>query len=334
MSKTKSLLVRMDKIGDLILSLGVDQHPEFQSRNVKWLVPDFTKFVVQASLPRRDFLAYSKKFSWKNFFALVSWLKKEKFDEAVFFQGEKWLLFALWWAGIPKRVGTKSSLWSYLFLNSSVRQKRSQVEMSEFEYNKDLVERGLGFSQEESLAPTVLSATASIQRDYLLQEFYVVHAGMGGSALNWSQEKYIDLIQKLIAKNKVVVLTGTEGDKKYLDKILKFTESLQSNLLVNEIGKLSGDELLKVLQEAKAVLAPSTGVLHLAASLKASSVGLYPPVRVQSIKRWGAYGEKVKNLAPSVECPEVFRCRGEACQYFPCMESMSPDYVLGELLND
>lgn len=324
----------MDKIGDLILSLGVDQHPELASREVHWLVPSFTQFILQASQPKRKFRTFDKSFSWKNFFELVRYLKSESFSEAVFFQGEKWILFALWWARIPVRVGAKSSLWSLLFLNKAIKQKRSQVQMSEFAYNQKLLEQGLSLSKVNLLEPTQLKAGVELQRDYLSKEYYVIHAGMGGSALNWSQEKYYSVIESLVGKNKLVVLTGTEADRPLIQKILDKIEEVKLPNVYIEVGKLSGSELLVVLEKAKAVLAPSTGVLHLAASLGAFSLGLYPPIRVQSIKRWGAYGQKVLNMAPAVDCPEVFHCRGEACQYYPCMESIAPEKVLGEMLND
>ncbi|MEC9282738.1 MAG: glycosyltransferase family 9 protein [Bdellovibrionota bacterium] len=324
----------MDKIGDLILSLGVDQHPDLRSREVHWLVPSFTQFILQASKPARNYFGFRKDFSWSNFFELVRYLKKQAFTEAVFFQGEKWILFALWWARVPVRVGAKSSVWSFLFLNRAIKQKRSQVHMSEFAYNQKLLEKGLNLLEQSLLEPTKLQSNVDLQREYLSEEYFVIHAGMGGSALNWSQEKYLNVIQSLTKENKLIILTGTEADRPLIQKILEEVENLNLKNVFIEVGKLSGAQLLLVLQKAKAVLAPSTGVLHLAASLAVKSIGLYPPIRVQSIKRWGAYGEKVVNLDPNVDCPEVFHCRGEACQYYPCMESIAPERVLGEMLND
>lgn len=324
----------MDKIGDLILSLGVDQHPDLQNREVHWLVPSFTQFILEASQPKRKYKAFPKEFRWKNFIDLVRYLRAESFHEAVFFQGEKWILFALWWARVPVRVGAKSSLWSLLFLNRAIKQKRSQVKMSEFAYNQKLLEQGLSISERSQLKPTMLKANSNLQRDYLAQKYYVVHAGMGGSALNWPQENYIQLIKRLDEENNTIVLTGTEADRPLISQILDAVEKFRLKNVYIEVGKLSGSELLAVLQNAQAVLAPSTGVLHLAASLGAKCIGLYPPIRVQSIKRWGAYGERALNIAPEVDCPESFHCRGKACQFYPCMESIAPEKVLGEMLND
>lgn len=327
--KKKILLVRMDKIGDLVLSLGVDQHPGLSSHDLHWLVPKGLEFVMDACSPARQYKTWAKDYSKESYKQLVDYLKSQNFDEVVFFQGAKWVLKALWAAKIPVRVGQRSNLLSYLFLNRSVKQKRSFDEKNEFQYNQDLIEQGLRLEAMSSLLPTVLAAQVDLPEELKSLDYHIVHAGMGGSALNWSQEKYISLIQLMINEGKKVLLTGTPGDMPYLDKIVDRFKS--DKRVLNYIGKLSGPELLAVLENAKACMAPSTGVLHLAASLRTKVVGIYPPIKVQSKTRWGAYGDHVMNLAPEVNCPEQFRCRGEACQYYPCMESMSSEMLLGEI---
>lgn len=333
MSQKKLLLVRMDKIGDLVLTLGVDQHPELHGYTCTWLLPESLEFVIQAAQPQRRYHLSSKSFSWKNFGQLFSWLRQQSFAGVVFFQGPKWLPALFWLARIPLRIGPRSHLLSWCFFNRGLRQSRSTVEHSEFYYNQKLLEYGLRLSSLPTLPPTQLQPppSAGLTREYLQGLYYVVHAGMGGSALNWPQERYIEVVEVLLAEGHSVVLTGTESDRVYLDKILSRLHSAEGRKLYNEVGQLSGPQLLLVLAKAKAVLAPSTGVLHLAASLGSVSVGIYPPVRVQSPKRWGAYGFRAQSLAPKVDCPEFFRCQGDRCQYYPCMDSITSEQVVGEL---
>ena len=58
------------------------------------------------------------------------------------------------------------------------------------------------------------------------------------------------------------------------------------------------DELIFLLRHAKAVVGPSTGVLHLAASSRTPVVGIYSPVLSHSAVRWAPRGENVKVLSP------------------------------------
>lgn len=334
--KTKTLLIRLDKIGDLVLSLGVDQHPGLSDREVHWVVPKGLDFVMEAAVPSRSYTCWDKNYSKENFREFVSFLKTNRFDEVVFFQGAKWVMRALKKAGIPVRVGQRSNLLSMMYLNHGVKQKRSLGLKSEFEYNQELLEKGLKLEPKERLAPSVLKATSQKPEALLFEEesYVVIHAGMGGSALNWSQESYISLIEKLIHKKQSLVLTGTPGDMPYLDRIISYTETLPSHLVLNLVGKINGGELLFVLENAISVFAPSTGVAHLAASLGVKTRVIYPPITVQSATRWGSYGKQAKNISPQVDCPERFRCRGDACQFYPCMENIKTDDILGDLVND
>jgi heptosyltransferase-3 len=74
------------------------------------------------------------------------------------------------------------------------------------------------------------------------------------------------------------------------------------------------------------VVAPSTGPLHIAVALKKPVVTFYPPIRVQSAIRWGPYindDSQASLLIPEVYCGEDFKCRGNLCNYFPCMKTIT-----------
>ena len=160
------------------------------------------------------------------------------------------------------------------------------------------------------------------------QKYFVVHPGMAGSALNWPMKNYIFLIEQLLSQH-VVAVTGTASDEPWLGEIKKkFTGHVNFRMLQ---GQLSANELLTVLKQARSVLAPSTGVLHLAASLGTPCIGIYSPVQVQKSLRWKARGENVKILDVNVECPATHHCLGEKCPHFFCLEKISVSQVLQNL---
>lgn len=133
------------------------------------------------------------------------------------------------------------------------------------------------------------------KRALLPHHYIVVHPGMGGSALNWPTSHYLELIQK-ISHTSEVVITGTKSDADYLAPL---KSALSNSPRIRFLdGAFSGEELLWVLHGATAVLAPSTGVLHLAASLNVPTLGLFSPIKVESIERWGPRGDRVKAIAP------------------------------------
>ena len=86
----------------------------------------------------------------------------------------------------------------------------------------------------------------------------------------------------------------------------------------------------------KLVVAPSTGPLHLAVAMGRDVVTFYPPIRVQSAKRWGPYDGPVMDssrvqraaiFTPEVYCGQEFRCLGERCASYPCMKTISVERV-------
>jgi ADP-heptose:LPS heptosyltransferase len=331
------LFIRMDRIGDLVLSLAADsifRMPEvdkYPAKQVDWWIAPNTGFIADHSVPRRRVREMKMKIQYSEFKQLVRELKSRAYQTAVIFHAPWWVSVLLWLARIPNRVGVKSQWHTYLFLNKAVRQKRSLSETNEYEYNLRLVEEGLGIpSGEISRDPLELAIDATWQSETLadhglaIGKYSVVHPGMGGSARNWPTSHYISWIQEA-AQNEKVVITGTAGDDTMLEPI---RQALAGNTNITWLDrKLSGPMLLHVLHGARVVLAPSTGVAHLAASLGRPVIGIYSPVRVQHPVRWGPQGSKVQILVPDVECPGKKACLGSPCPHYDCMNRISLESV-------
>lgn len=328
----KAVFIRLDKIGDLICTLPVDQARSLADWEVTWVIAKGLRFVPENSVPPRKFLELDKAGSHEARQAFAKFLKEFKPDVAVSFQAPWWVHYELWKNRVSRRIGVLSKWHSFLFLNEGVRQKRSQAKQHEAEYNFNLVQKIAPAEITDSTAPVLrmsapLNANLLAAHALVASAYDVVHPGMAGSALNWPIAYYIDLINRLVTE-RTVVLTGTVADEPWLKDIKeKFAGDPRVLCLQN---KLNSAELLQILQQAHHVYAPSTGVLHLAASLGTPSTGFYSPVRVQRMARWGARGPHVALFAPHVPCPAIHKCHGEACPYFNCMTKITPEQVLAE----
>lgn len=337
----KVLLIRLDKIGDLICSLPVDHCPPLMKHQSFWLISKGLGFVPENASPRRHFTEVERFFSLKTFLFFLQYLRTEKFEMAISFQAPWWIHLALWLTRVPQRVGVLSQWHSYIFLNKSLRQKRSLARQHEADYNADLVDFAFDQLNKPHRPPTpVLQLTAPVtgvlaQLKLSSKSYFVVHPGMAGSALNWPVKNYI-LALKEILENSTAVLTGTAGDEEWLAEIKKTFQGHPR--FVNLQGRLSSNELLEVLANAKHVIAPSTGVLHLAASLGTDCTGIYSPIQVQAPIRWAARSieeQQVRILSPhfsdNQSCPAQFKCLQEKCIHFFCMEKITVDSVLSKV---
>ena len=326
----KAVFLRLDKIGDLVSTLPVDQMPWLQEKKiqVKWVVAKGLGWIAKASEPTREFLELNPKDSKHSTEKLVHYLKDEAPDVVISFQAPWWVGYACWRAGVPLRVSRRSQWHSYLFFNRGLRQSRSLAEKHEADYNRELVEHAFRMPPTET---PILKMSPVVRRhlfekyDLKPEAYFIVHPGMAGSALNWPQAHYNILIEKLINAG-TVVITGTKSDDPYLTEIRpQWHQHPNVRWLQNE---LSFEDLLSLIRTARAVIAPSTGVLHLAAACGTRAVGIYSPVRVHRAKRWGPRGPKARALTPKVECPASEKCWGPKCPYYLCMDQIKVNEVL------
>jgi ADP-heptose:LPS heptosyltransferase len=159
------------------------------------------------------------------------------------------------------------------------------------------------------------------------EKLIAVHPGMGGSALNWPENHYIDFVRAMVKEDRRVVLTGGPTEGALLNRVRDALGDQSGKVWIyggNQVGAIDG--LGAVFAHASLVVAPSTGPLHLAVALGKPVVTFYPPVRVQSALRWGPYlkDEKcARVLVPEVFCGQDFHCLGSLCNYYPCMKSLT-----------
>lgn len=316
------------------MTLPLDQLTPFKSSDATWLIQPMTAFVLQNANPKRNYITVDMARPFNTFWRLISEIQKRQFDEVYFFFGPWWLAFLFFLLRIPVRVGRKSQWYSFLFFNFSDRQKRHFGKKHESLFGKDLV--GLKYPEVQNETLPFLSLQAPQKRQLFEKfqiypgDYFIVHPGMAGSALNWPTANYQQLIQKLSMASQVIV-TGTAADENYLAP-LKADPQLSSNSKVIFLdGHLKSEEFLYFLKNAKGVFAPSTGTLHLASSLGARTLGIYSPVATQKSERWGPRGPQVKTLTPQVKCPAAFSCWKEKCPLYNCLAQISVDEVIGNL---
>lgn len=326
-NKKKVLLIRLDKIGDLICTLPASQILDSNTYEVTWVIQKGMSSILQYSTEKYHFIELDKSkpdHSQKEF---SDFLNQNHFDIAVSFQCPWWINFELFKNKIPKRIGVYSQWHSFLFLNQGLRQKRSKALKHEFEYNLDLVQLITGPIQKPAEQFTFQfkrPTSSALLEKYNLNKYIVVHPGMMGSALNWPQEKYIDFIQTMIDQNKTIVITGTAADENYLSLIKTKYHKHASVVWLQSI--LSFSELLEIIFYSEYVVAPSTGVIHIAASLGKKIYGIYSPILVHRPVRWKprpiSISQDIQILAPNVNCPARKTCLGPKCTFYNCMQTI------------
>lgn len=286
----KILVVRNDKIGDLVVTLPSlyllrQALPDAQ---IDMLVAPVNKSLVEVCpfIDNAIIDAGSEN-------SLVTRLRNEKYD-AVMCHHTIWRnARILWLAGIPIRQGRTGRWFSRFFtLTTEVNPPRIEPYWSSGLNFTDEFVKALGRTPAEHKVPVPLWDISS-QREQWRSPFTVnnpdtklifLHAGTGGSALTLSNAQYVDFFKRLLqganTPFKVVLTYGTEE----LVNTKKLLHDLQKTGIDTVLAPFyaSVGEFAESLVAADLFIACSTGPLHLASIHNVATVGFYAAGRMIS----------------------------------------------------
>ncbi len=311
---------RTDRIGDVILTM-----PSMAC--IANTIPDVRVSAVvsgRTSDLLRDQPWLQEVFEWepsRGMTAILRFLRARKFDTAVHFLPRFTSALACAMTGISLRVGTAYRWFSPLF-NRRIAVHRSRNERHEVEYNLDLAAAlGADVSGATALIPPVNDpgdreiAERLADSLGLPEGFYVIHPGSLGSALNASPAWYGKLARAMEDAGLTVAVTGTPNESAVAYQVLSAAGLPRSRHITPPGIRV----LSAFLRRARGFVGPSTGPLHLAASVGIPVLGLFPPVHSQSPVRWGPRGpQAVVVMAPGKPSPS-------------CMDLIDPAEVIAGL---
>ena len=227
-------------------------------------------------------------------------------------------------SGIPVRIGTAGRLYHWTTCNQRVSLSRRRSDLHEAQLNLKLL-RPLGIDRSFGLdelpgyygirpvARASLAAGAAGRRTHI-----ILHPRSKGSAREWGPENFRRLIQLLPADRYRISITGSreEGESLRDSGIYDFPQ------VEDVTGRFALAELITFIGQADALLAASTGPLHIAAALGKLAIGLYPPIRPMHPGRWAPLGTNAHHLVLDKKCND---CRkGGPCK---CIQDLNPERV-------
>jgi len=325
----KILIVRTDRIGDLILSTPVAEalKQKFPQAQIDFLVAPYTSPILKNDPFINEIILDDNK-SVKGFLKLKKVIKQKKYDVAIVLHPTLRLAGLLKSAGVPYRIGSGYRGYSFLF-NVKHFQHRKTVEKHELEYNLDML-RVLGVGSQKILPKLYLSPNEKNEADVFLKKLGIknediivlIHPGSGGNALTWATEKFGGLADKLINSYSVKVLvTGQAGEKILAEKM----KSKMKHSFLDLTGKTDLRLLSSIIEKSDLVICNSTGPMHIAASLGIPTVALFCPIFTASPKRWGPYGEGHTVILPPV--PPCKNCSATKCEKGNCIDLITVEEV-------
>jgi len=331
------LVVRTDKIGDIVLTLplaGILKQ-YFPKAKITFLVQEYTKPIVEQCSDIDEVISLKKENKKMLFSENVKMLKKYNFDICITVSPKFKLTLILKAAGINTRIGTGYRWYSFLF-NKKIYEHRKTAKRHELEYNINLLEaieidhrispKSVEFNiQTNKIADLKIKQILFEKKIDLKKKLILIHPGSGGSAVDWPQSHFAELVKLMARELDVNILLTGSGSEKELCKKLVVSQNVY-----NFAGEFNLSELISLVNLSEMMVANSTGPIHIAAALDKFIIGFYPKIRVCSKERWGPYTTKKFVFEPENCNSEHTR---KLCLENNCMNSIKPELIFEKIKN-
>lgn len=233
-------------------------------------------------------------------------------------------------ACIPIRIGTSHRIYHWFTCNIHNNLSRRNSELHESQLNLQLL-KSFGHMHIPSLndvrerllivPPTILPNLQQLidPTRYNL----ILHPKSKGSAREWTIDHFCKLVELLPSNRFKIFLCGTANEKEKMGALLNKVNENFTDLC----GQLTLSQYIAFIAASDALVAASTGPLHIAAAVGIHAVGIYPPMRPIHPGRWAPIGKDVKVFCIEKQCNN---CRHTTdCE---CMKAITPKMVASDLI--
>lgn len=323
---------RVDSIGDVLLTLPITAwlKEQFPTCRITFICRNYTAPVVKYYTAIDDIVKVDDLFTLSKS-EQADAIESLGIDAVIHVFPKKELAKVFKKAKVPTRVGTSHRLFHLNTCNVRPNFTRKKSPLHESQLNFELL-RPFGLSEIPTFEQVnKLTSLFTIEKQELPEEFqtllakkYVVlHPKSQGSAREWPIEKYTQLAEKLIVNGYEVVFTGTESEGQQFRNLIPQDEKCHDST-----GKLSIDQLIWLIKNAVALVACSTGPLHIAGFLNVRAIGLFSPRIPIHPGRWRPLGEHSTALVFDPNCE---KCKEKkSCD---CISEISVETVFSKIGN-
>lgn len=334
--KIRILLIRTDRIGDVLLSTPVikavrDAYPDAY---IAMMVRPYAADIVRGNPYLDEVILYDRDGAHKGVFGSLMFalgLRKKGFDLAIILHPTNRSNVIPFLAGIPERVGYDKK--GGVFLTKKLKDVKHLGEKHELEYTLDLV-RCLGIEpkdkspfmpirpESEAWAEELLRREGINRSDKLL----AIHPAASCVSRIWPPERFAELADRLADKYgfKVLVISGPEpGHIKIAGDVI----ARMRHSAVNLAGRTSVSQLASILKRCRLHVSTDTGPMHIASGVGTPVIAVFGrKQKGLSPRRWGPRGEKSRVLHKDVGCIE---CLAHNCKInFKCLDAITVEDVL------
>lgn len=332
MEQIKRIIIsRTDSIGDVVLTLplcGILKN-NFPNCEIYFLGKNYVKDIVESSIFVNEFISYDQ-FLNNSKQEQIATFKKLNADVIIHVFPNKKIAKVAKIAKIPLRIGTSHRLFHLFSCNRKVKFSRRKSDLHEAQLNTKLLHPlniNKAFPLDElsklyglkNIKPLKKELSILIEKNKFN---LILHPKSKGSAREWGLENFERLINILPKENYKIFITGTKEEGKLMKGFLEKNKDKITDLT----GKMSLSDLISFINSVDALIAASTGPLHIAAALGKHALGIYAPMKPIHPGRWKPLGTHATVFVVDKECNKCKK--GGVCE---CIMEISPLQIAQKL---
>lgn len=299
----KILVVRTDRIGDVVLTLPLIYQIKkiLPHANISILVSQYVAELL------KDYEIIDEIIILENVKNLKTFFRRINYDLVINAFPVFNISLAQWKAKTPYRVGTAYRWYSFLY-NIKIHEHRKECLLHEYQYSINLFkklyeEAGYDYKyffkindEEKNLLLKKLEKfSVKLNDDYI-----IIHPSSGGSSIDVPKPVLADFINKFVKNYDIkVIITGKEEETEFISQLNDKSKVFDLS------GELNLRELLILINNCKLLIANSTGPIHIAGALNKTVLGFYPEQKPVNDTRWGPLSDNKIILRPEASSEQI-----------------------------
>ena len=326
------LVVRLDRIGDLILSLPAIEalRRRFPSASISVMTRPATRTLFEGQPAIDEVIAYDYSKKGRHafplgYFRFIEEIMKRRFDAAVILHPGIRSYLVPFLSAIPCRIGYQNRhAW---LLTRALPDERRLGLKHESQYALDLAAALTGVRTPEP-APSLLTVDPSALSEVPEGRWLALHPGASCVSKRWPAERFHALAKVFLAEfpgHSIAVVGGqeTRGESRLITAGL-------GDRAIDLAGKLDLRQLATFLSHCEALVSNDSGPVHVAAAVGTRVVSIFG--RNQSglsPQRWKPLGEGHAVIQKDVGCQV---CLAHLCPIgFECLKAIEVEDVMKEV---
>lgn len=337
LNKTKKiLLIRTDRLGDLVLTLPaiINIHKNFPNAQIDLIInKNFVDLVSNFSFINNLFLLNNTFISFANNLLKI---RKNHYDLVIDLMPVSNHLHSLFigCARSKIKVGYAVGLRKF-FLTTKIQPANNLI------YERDMVLRilerlNLTIFTKKTEFNVVENATLKNILDIKKDEIFIgIHPGVNNNEERrlWGVNNYAMLINELTKRKGVrIIITGGKNEEQLCNNLCNLVK--QKDKVINMCGKTNLKELMYLLTNLKLYVCSLTGVTHLAVNLGIPTITLVGPT---PIARWTSKDLPYIVIRKNLDCSPCEgyskNCVRSRTEKFKCMAEISVNEVFKKIIN-